>query len=146
MGAQAETRGSEQLGATERREAPTTKLEIDPDPRKMRQSIALLEDALRELEGEPARRVRLLVSEIVARSASARHRPPGSICLEINISASRVRIEVSGRALLTPTDNGERDRKSEALFPYWALDGLADRWSLDRRARGPAMWFEVRRD
>jgi len=50
--------------------------------------------------------------------------------------------------LLTPSETGERERdgETEPVFPDWALDGLADRWSIDRRARVPAMGFEIRRD
>ena len=146
MSTHVETRRGDQLGVADRREAPAVTLEIDPDPRKLRQSIALLEGTLRELEAEPARRVRLLVSEIVARSAGGRNRARGSICLEISVGASRVRLEVWGPALLTPSETDESDRKTEPLFPYWALEGLADRWGLDRRSRTPAMWFEICRD
>lgn len=145
MATRADIGRSEPPGLSERREPATVQLELDPDPRKLRRSLALLAEALRDLEDEPARRVRLLVTEIVARSAEARPRRRGSICLEISATASHVRLEASGSALMMPSASGESDRKPQALFPYWALDGLADRWALDRRAQLPAIWFEIRR-
>lgn len=144
MAVRAET-DARALGIAERREPPSARLELDSDPRMLRQSLAVLDGALRGLEDEAARRVRLLVTELVARSAEARHLPRGSIELEIDICPSRVRLEVSGAGLLAPSQKGGNDRRAEALFPYWALDGLADRWALDRRAPGPALWLEVRR-
>jgi hypothetical protein len=120
-------------------------VEVDPDPRKLRQSLRQLSDMWRWLEPDTARRVRLLLTEIVGRSSDPRRRPHGSIRLVLSVRPDIVRIEASGAGLLTPSQLERPNRESERLFPQWVIEDLADRWAIDSPSRDPAVWFEIDR-
>ena len=120
-------------------------VEVDPDPRKLRQSLRELSDMWRWLEPDTARRVRLLLIEIVGRSSDPRRHPHGSIRLVLNVRPEVVRIEASGPGLLTPSQLERPNRESERLFPQWVIEDLADRWAIDSPSSDPAVWFEIDR-
>jgi hypothetical protein len=119
--------------------------EVDPDPRRLRESLRKLADMWRWLEPETARRVRLLLVEIIGRSADPRRRAHGSIRLTLRVQPDVVRIEASGPGLLTPSQYERPNRESERLFPQWVIEDLADRWAIDSPASDPAVWFEIDR-
>jgi hypothetical protein len=127
------------------RTAYPARFEIDPNPRRLRESLRQLSDMWRWLEPETARRVRLLLIEIVGRSADPRRHPQGSISLSLTLRPDFVRIEASGPGLLTPSQFERPNRESERLFPQWVIEDLADRWAIDSPARDPAVWFEIDR-
>jgi hypothetical protein len=125
--------------------AHPARFEIDPDPRRLRESLRRLSDMWRWLEPETARRVRLLLIEIVGRSADPRRQPQGSIRLSLTLRPELVRIEAAGPGLLTPSQFERPNRESERLFPQWVIEDLADRWAIDSPSRDPAVWFEIDR-
>jgi hypothetical protein len=127
------------------REAHPARFEIDPNPRRLRESLRQLRDMWRWLEPESARRVRLLLIEIVGRSADPRRQPQGAISLSLTLRPDVVRIEASGPGLLTPSQFERPNRESERLFPQWVIEDLADRWAIDSPADDPAVWFEIDR-
>jgi len=131
-------------GVIDRRGAMEAHLELDPDPRRLRQSLQRVTDALAQLEPETARKVRHLVVEIIARSFD-RHRPAeAQICLDICVLPTAVRVEASGGAI--STESWERGGGRESGFPTWAVDDLVERGALDRRTEEPSLWFLVERE
>jgi hypothetical protein len=129
-------------GATAERPA---RFEINSDPRKLRESLREVSDMWRWLEPGTARRVRLLLIELVGRSSDPRHHPHGSIRLALRIHPEHVRIEASGPGLLIPSEPVRASRESERLFPPWVIEDLADRWDIDGPAHDLAVWFEIDR-
>jgi hypothetical protein len=129
-------------GATAERPA---RFVVDAEPRTLRESLRQLSDMWRWLEPGTARRVRLLLIELVGRSADPRHHPHGSISLALRVHPELVRIEASGPGLLTPSEPERSSRESERLFPPWVIEDLADRWAVEGPAHDPAVWFEIDR-
>jgi hypothetical protein len=127
------------------RAAHPARFEIDPNPRTLRESLRRLSDMWRWLEPETSRRVRLLLIEIVGRSADPRRQPQGSIRLSLTLRPDVVRIDAVGPGLLTPSQFERPNRESERLFPQWVIEDLADRWAIDSPSRDPAVWFEIDR-
>jgi hypothetical protein len=121
------------------------RVEINSDPRRLRESLRQLSDMWRWLEPATARRVRLLLIELVGRSSDPRHRPHGSIRLALKVLPDFVRIEASGPGLLTPSEPERPHRQSEQLFPPWVIEDLADRWAVEATSPDPAVWFEIDR-
>jgi hypothetical protein len=124
---------------------PGSPIEIDPDPRKLRESLRQLSGLWRSLEPDTARRLRLLLIEIVGRSSDPRRHPHGSIRLSVEVLPEVVRIDASGSGLLAPSQLERPSRESERLFPQWVIEDLADRWAIDSPSRNPAVWFEIDR-
>ena len=122
------------------------RVEINADPRRLRESLRQLSDMWRWLEPPTARRVRLLLIELVGRSSDPRHHPHGSIRLALKVLPDFVRIEASGPGLLTPTEPERPNRESERLFPPWVIEDLADRWASEGTSRDPEAWFEIDRN
>jgi hypothetical protein len=123
---------------------PTTRmLRLDPDARRLRESLRRLRDVLASLDLASAGRVRMLAAHVIARSSDTRRERRGPIFFAIYVLSEAVRVEVSGPGLPMPT---QRDSvvSIDWLCPEWTLEGgLADRWGVDRDGRGPAVWFEV---
>ena len=116
-------------------------LELDPDPKKLRESLERATDALPPLEPDTARKVRHLIAEIIARSFGSETATP--ICLDIAVLSTAVRVEAYG-AQVSP-ERWKRGGEDDPPFPAWAIDDLADSWDVDRRTEGPAVWFCVER-
>ena len=125
----------------DRRAPLEARLELDSDPRRLRESLGRVSTALPALEAETAQRVRDLVVEIIARSL--RGRVDELICLEISVLPTTVRVEATG-APVSPEKWRQRRRSSR--FRAWDIDDLADRWDVDRRGDGHAVWFLIERD
>ncbi len=124
---------------------PTARfLTLDPDARRLRESLGRLRDMLVSLDLASAPRVRMLATQVIARSSDTRRERRGPIFFAISVLPQAVRIEVSGPGLPMATQ-GDSAVSIDWLFPEWTLEGLADRWSVDRDRHGPAVWFEVDR-
>jgi hypothetical protein len=122
---------------------PSEIIEVDADPRILRESLERLSELWRLLEPTTAQRVRFLVTEIVSRSSDPRRHAAGPIRLFLEANPEVVRIEVSGLGLLNPHEGwstGER----VCPFPVWTIEDLADRWGSS--PDHPAAWFEIDRE
>ncbi len=130
--------------SSERRETPTARLMVDPTPLKLRETLGLADAALASAPPAVARRVRILLTEVIGRSSDPRRPARGPISIEIDITDTAVRVDLSGPALVTPSEPSEPGGADDALLPAWLLDDMADRWGVDaRRNSEPAMWFLV---
>jgi hypothetical protein len=118
---------------------------LDPDVRRLRESLGRLRDMLVSLDPASAGRARMLASHVIARSSDTRRERRGPIFLAVHVLPRTVRIEVWGPGLRMPTQ-GDSVVSIDWLCPEWTLEGgLADRWGVDRDRRDPAVWFEVDR-
>jgi hypothetical protein len=138
-------RSNERL-ATERRAPVLAQFEVDPAPRKLRDSLKSADEALASVEADTRHRVARLLAEVVGRSSDPRRNPHGLLRIAFTLTEETVRVDVSGPALLTPSDGGDPKRDRPGVLPAWVLYELADRWALDRRRREPAMWFLITRN
>ena len=129
----------------ERREAPLVRVVIDPAPRRLRQTLAVVDERLAEVEAPTVRRVRLILSEIVGRSAGPRSAGGDQIHMEIEVLRDSVRIELSGKSLTLPEAGAREQDYGRSPFPSWVLFDLADRWGIDRRQSEPGIWLLVDR-
>jgi len=128
----------------ERRETPTARLMVDPTPLKLRETLGRADAALASAPPAVARRVRILLTEVIGRSSDPRRQPRGPISIDIDIMDTAVRVDLSGPALVTPGEPSEPGGADDAVLPPWLLDDMADRWGVDaRRNNEPAMWFLV---
>jgi hypothetical protein len=118
-------------------------IEVDTDPRILRESLERLSDLWRLLEPTTAQRVRFLVTEIVSRSSDPRRHAAGAIRVFLEADPELVRIEVTGLGLLSPHERGWSTGEREFPFPVWAIEDLADRWGSS--PYHPAAWFEIDR-
>jgi hypothetical protein len=119
-------------------------LTLDPDARRLRESLGRLREMLASLDLASVRRVQMLATQVIARSSDTRRERRGPIFVAIYVLPQAVRIEVSGPGLPVPA-RGDSVVSIDWLFPEWTLEVLADRWGVDRDRRGPAVWFEVDR-
>jgi hypothetical protein len=129
----------------ERREAPLVRLAIDPAPRRLRQTLALVDERLAEVEAPTLRRVRLILSEIVGRSAEPPSASGDPIHMEIDVLHDSVRIELAGGSLALPEAGAREQDYGRSPFPSWVLFDLADNWGIDRRQSEPGIWLLVDR-
>lgn len=117
--------------ATERRRNTVARLRFDPDARHLRALLEEIDACLELRDPDERRRVRLLVSEIVARLLASPH--GAAVHLDLELKPDSVRIDIADR-------DGGAD--------FWeALDDtifsdLTTGWGRDRRGSGGA-WFEV---
>lgn len=117
---------------TEERRRPTVaRLRFDPDARHLRALLEEIDACLELRDPDERRRVRLLVSEIVARLLASPH--GAAVHLDLELKPEGVRIDISDR------DGG--DDFFEALDDTIFSD-LTTGWGRDRRGTGGA-WFEV---
>ena len=124
-------------------EPTAAEFEFEASPRRLHDALASVGAALRCGSPDIARRVRLLLGEVMARSCDPRRNPTGSLRIELTILPSRVRAEITGAALLTPQEGGDAEQDGVASFPAWVLNGLATQWGLDGRPGQPTMWLVV---
>jgi hypothetical protein len=117
--------------ATERRRNTVARLRFDPDARHLRALLEEIDACLEQRDPDERRRVRLLVSEIVARLLDSTH--GAAVHLDLELKDQSVRIDISDR------DGG--DDFFEALDDTIFSD-LTSGWGRDRRGTGGA-WFEV---
>jgi hypothetical protein len=89
-----------------------------------------------DLEHASVGRVRLVLSEILSRSAGAE-----DIEVVISVLSETIRIELSGPSLALPEDLAT----TTGTFPPWLLADIAERWGIDRRKAGRALWVLVER-
>jgi hypothetical protein len=128
------------------RRAPTlAQFEVNPSPRKLRDSLKRADEALASVEDRTRRRVARLLAEVIGRSSDPRRTPHGLIQIAFTLTPTTVRIDVSGPALLLPSEVDDSQQDRTAVFPAWILQAFADRWALDRRRRDAAMWFLLAR-
>jgi len=117
---------------------------VDPTPLKLRETLGRADAALASAPPAVARRVRILLTEVIGRSSDPRRQPRGPISIEIDIMDTAVRVDLSGPALVTPGEPSEPGGADDAVLPPWLLDDMADRWGVDARMNNqPAMWFLV---
>jgi len=117
---------------------------VDPTPLKLRETLGRADAALASAPPAVARRVRILLTEVIGRSSDPRRQPRGPISIEIDIMDTAVRVDLSGPALVTPGEPSEAGGADDAVLPPWLLDDMADRWGVDARMNNqPAMWFLV---
>ena len=129
----------------QQRARPTARvLTLHSDARRLRESLGDLRDTLLALELAEARRVRMLATQVIARSSDTRRERQGPIFFAIYVLPDAVRIEVSGPGLPGAAE-GNSVVSVDRLFPEWTLEFLADRWGVDRGMPTPALWFEVDR-
>ena len=86
----------------------------------------------------------MLATQVIARSSDTRRERRGPIFFAIYVFPGSIRIEMSGPGLPMRT-RGNSAVSIDWLVPEWVLEGLADRWGVDRDRHGPAVWFEVDR-
>ena len=117
--------------AAERRRHTVARLRFDPDARHLRALLEEIDACLEQRDPDERRRVRLLVSEIVARLLASPH--GASVELDLELKEYGVRIDI--------TDRAGGDDFFEALDDTIFSD-LTSGWGRDRRGTGGA-WFEV---
>jgi hypothetical protein len=122
--------------APERREEPILRFSIALRRGRLREALAAVDWELVDLEHASVGRVRLVLSEILSRSARA-----GDIDIVISVLSETIRIELSGPSLALPEDLAT----TTGTFPPWLLADIAERWGIDRRKAGPAMWVLLER-
>ena len=131
-------------GRAERREPVLAQVVVSPTPTKLRESLERVDSMLLDVEAGVRRRVRLLLGEVIGRSASPDVEPTASIKIEVAILPSAVRIDVSGDGLVMPNTRAEGD-STRPSYPHWVLHDMADRWGRERRTDGFGMWFLLAR-
>lgn len=132
--------------SAERREPSVANFEFATSAARVRESLACVDNVLRGSDPSIARRVRLLLGEIIGRSSDPRRAGAfGVIRVRLSIQPSAVRVELAGSPLLTPDELGAGADDVQSRLPVWIVDDLADEWGVDRRAEEPAMWFRIAR-
>ena len=128
----------------ERRAQPLAELEVVATPRTLRRALRAVDEFLGDIEKGTARRVGLLIGEIIGRRVDGRRGGGEPLRLALKRLPDSVVLEVAAPQLPGPaTLRDAPGGGNEAPFPFWALEGLADRWALDRRRGLAAMWFLV---
>jgi hypothetical protein len=120
----------------ERREEPILRFSVALGRGRLREALAAVDWELVDLEHASVGRVRLVLSEILSRSART-----GDIDVGISVFSETVRIDLSGPSLALPDDLAA----SPGTFPTWLLADIAERWGIDRRKTGRAMWVLLER-
>jgi hypothetical protein len=120
----------------ERREVPSVEFSVALRRGRLREALAAVDWELVDLEHASVGRVRLVLSEILSRSAGAE-----DIEVVISVLSETIRIELSGPSLALPEDLAT----TTGTFPPWLLADIAERWGIDRRKAGRALWVLVER-
>jgi hypothetical protein len=120
----------------ERREVPSLEFSVALRRGRLREALAAVDWELVDLEHASVGRVRLVLSEILSRSAGAE-----DIEVVISVLSETIRIELSGPSLALPEDLST----TTGTFPPWLLADIAERWGIDRRKAGRALWVLVER-
>jgi hypothetical protein len=74
---------------------------VDPTPLKLRETLGRADAALASAPPAVARRVRILLTEVIGRSSDPRRQPRGPISIDIDIMDTAVRVDLSGPALVS---------------------------------------------
>jgi hypothetical protein len=104
--------------------------------RPLREVMAEVDWQLVDLEYSSVGRVRLVLTEILGRSTERDEQ----VQIEIFVLSETIRIEMSGASLAMP-ENLVAPRDDDPSFPSWLLTHLVDRWGIDHRKSGRAIWL-----
>lgn len=118
------------------REHPIVRFAIDRSSGRLRDALADVDWHLVDLEHSSVGRVRLVLTEILGRSAGGDEH----IRVEIFVLSDGIRIELSGPSLALPANPGATP-DDESTFPSWLLTELVDRWGIDDRRSERAIWL-----
>jgi hypothetical protein len=124
----------------ERREEPLIRLAVAPSAGRLREVLMTVDWELVDLERSSVERVRLILSEILARSEPRDQQ----IRIEIFVLSETIRIELSGPSVALPEDLAAR-RDSKPSFPRWLPTELSDRWGIDHREEERGLWLLIDR-
>ena len=113
---------------------------VGPPRGRLREVLQEVDLALVDLERASVGRVRLVLTEMLGRSARRGNR----IRIEIFVLSETIRIELSGPSLAMP-ENLVAGRGDEASFPSWLLTQLVERWGIDHRRSDRAIWLLLKR-
>jgi hypothetical protein len=122
--------------APERREEPIMRFSVALRRGHLRDALAAVDWELVDLERASVGRVRMVLSEILSRSGRA-----GGVEVAICVLSETIRIELSGPSLALPEDLAT----TPETFSPWLLADIAERWGIDRRKPGRAMWVLLER-
>ena len=120
----------------ERREEPVIRFTVAPSGGRLREALETVDWELVDLERSSVERVRLILTEILARSTAR----DADIGVEVYVLSETIRIELSGDSLAFPEDLAARS-DGEVSYPNWLLTHLADHWGIDQRASGRGLWL-----
>lgn len=113
---------------------------VNPSQSGLREALAEVDRQLVDLEHSSVGRVRLVLTDILGRSAKRSEQ----IRIELFVMSKTIRIELSGPALALPEDL-VAGRDDDPSFPSWLLTHLVDGWGLDHRKSERAIWLLVDR-
>jgi predicted RNA-binding Zn-ribbon protein involved in translation (DUF1610 family) len=123
------------------------------DTRALRQTQEDLQGLLASVDRAARRKVRFLVTELIAQSIRrSADGVTGIIDLTVGVREAAIRVEAHGPGVPVP----KRSKRDEEPAPeggvdplsdlaLFILDGLADAWGTNEAA-DPSIWFEVERD
>lgn len=115
----------------ERRRPTVARFRFDPDARRLRALLREVDACIESRESLERHRVRLLVSEIVARQLD--YRPYAPVYLDLELKENSVRIDIAQ----LDGGSGFWDALDDTVF-----SDLTTAWGRDQRGSGGA-WFEV---
>jgi hypothetical protein len=118
------------------REKPIIRFTVDPPRGRLREVLAEVDWHLVDLDRLSVGRVRLILTEILARSTGSGEQ----IRIEIFVLTGGIRIELTGPSLAVPA-NSETKPGHESSFPSWLLAELVDRWGIDHRKQERTIWL-----
>jgi hypothetical protein len=118
------------------REKPKIRFTVDPPQGRLREVLAEVDWHLVDLDHASVGRVRLILTEILARSTGRDEQ----IRIEIFVLSGGIRIELTGASLAVPANRGSQP-DDESSFPSWLLAELVDRWGIDHRKQGRSIWL-----
>ena len=113
---------------------------VAPTKGRLREVLGELDWELVDLERSSVGRVRLILSEILARS-TGRDQP---VQIDVLVLSETIRVEVSGPSVALPQDVAAVP-ETAPTFPSWLLMHLVDRWGIDERNSGRRLWLLVAR-
>ena len=124
------------------REAPRLRFAVAPAKGRLREVLRALDWELVDLERSSVERVRLILSEILVRSAG---RADERVRIDVFVLAETIRIELSGPSVALPQDVAAM-RETAPTFPSWLLTHLVDRWGIDQRHPERGLWLLIERE
>jgi hypothetical protein len=123
----------------DRREHPVLRFAVDRSGGRLREVLAEVDWQLVDLEYSSVGRVRLVLTEILARTQR-----DAEVHIEILVLWETIRIELSGPSLAMPENLVARPG-DDPSFPSWFLTNLVDRWGIDHRKSERAIWLLLER-
>ena len=121
-------------------ERRTIRFAVAPSRGRVREVLQVVDSELVDLERSSLGRVRLVLSDILARSSGRDEH----IRIEVFVLSETIRIELSGPSLALPQDSA-RTAETEPTFPSWLLMQLVDRWGIDQRNSERGLWLHIER-